>query len=105
MVDGPQGLTSSVPPIVAATSPELAMVRLHGRREKTWEAAKVPTVERYRYLYDGEQLESWATQVADVAQQTKRVHVLFNNCHGNYGTTNAAEFGAMMGSEGVGLRA
>jgi uncharacterized protein YecE (DUF72 family) len=105
MVDGPQGLTSSVPPIVAATSPELAMVRLHGRREKTWEAAKVPTVERYRYLYDGEQLESWATQVADVAQQTKRVHVLFNNCHGNYGTTNAAEFAAMMGSEGVGLRA
>ena len=97
MVDGPQGLTSSVPPIEAVTSPELAMLRLHGRREKTWEAGNVPTVERYRYLYDDQQLESWATKVGDAARQTKRVHVLFNNCHGNYGTTNAAEFGAMLG--------
>ena len=48
MVDGPQGLESSVPPVAAVTTPELAMVRLHGRRSATWEAAKVPTVERYR---------------------------------------------------------
>ena len=34
MVDGPQGFKSSVPPIVAATSPELALVRFHGRRTR-----------------------------------------------------------------------
>jgi len=96
MVDGPQGLTSSVPPLVAVTSPELAMVRLHGRRAATWEAAKVPTVERYRYLYDPEQLAAWVPEVAEAAKSTARVHVLFNNCHGNYGTTNASEFGAMI---------
>ena len=38
IVDGPQGFKSSVPPIVAATSPELAVVRFHGRRAETWEA-------------------------------------------------------------------
>src|SRR2546423_170030 len=32
MVDGPQGFKSSVPPIAATTSPDLAVVRFHGRR-------------------------------------------------------------------------
>ena len=96
MVDGPQGLTSSVPPVAAVTSPRLAMVRLHGRRDATWEAPGVPTVERYRYLYDREQLESWLPPVAEAAKSAERVHVVFNNCHGNYGTTNAIEFETLL---------
>ena len=32
MVDEPQGFKSSVPPVVAVTSPELAVMRFHGRR-------------------------------------------------------------------------
>ena len=32
MVDSPQGFKSSIPPVVAATSPELAVVRFHRRR-------------------------------------------------------------------------
>ena len=52
MVDGPQGFKSSVPPIVATTHPDLAVVRFHGRRTATWESMKgLPTVERFRYLY------------------------------------------------------
>ena len=55
MVDGPQGFKSSVPPIVAVTSPELAVVRFHGRRTATWEdMGGLATVERFRYLYDRE---------------------------------------------------
>ena len=42
MVDGPQGLRSSVPPLAAATSPELALIRFHGRRVETWEAPASP---------------------------------------------------------------
>ena len=34
VVDGPQGFKSSVPPIVAAPSPDLAIVRFHGRRTR-----------------------------------------------------------------------
>lgn len=96
MVDGPQGLESSVPRVVAATSPDIAVVRMHGRRDDLWERRGVPTVERYRYLYDDQQLEEWSAPILDVARETQRVHVLLNNCHGNYGTTNAAEIGAMM---------
>lgn len=100
IVDGPRGLTSSVPPLVAVTSPRLAMVRLHGRRAATWEAASVPTVERYRYLYDREQLAAWVPEVMEAAKSTQRVHVLFNNCHGNYGTTNGTEFAALLTAQG-----
>ena len=34
VVDGPQGFKSSLPPVVAATSPDLAVVRFHGRRTR-----------------------------------------------------------------------
>ena len=35
LVDEPQGFKSSVPPITATTSPELAVIRFHGRRAET----------------------------------------------------------------------
>lgn len=100
MVDGPQGLDSSVPPIAAVTTPGLAMVRLHGRRAATWEAAKVPTVERYRYLYDHRELGAWVPKVEEAAAEAKRTVVLLNNCYGNYGAANAQELVAWLGSAG-----
>ncbi len=91
MVDGPQELESSVPPVTASTSSRLAIVRLHGRNRENWEAPGVPTVERYRYLYDEDQLLGWVPGILDVARESAYVHVVFNNCYGNYGTTNARE--------------
>jgi uncharacterized protein YecE (DUF72 family) len=96
MVDGPQGLASSMPPILAVTSPELAVVRFHGRRAETWEAAGVPTVERYRYLYDREELAEWVPRIREASRQARDVHVLMNNCYANYGTTNAREIAALL---------
>ena len=37
VVDGPQGFGSSVPAVWEVTSPELAIVRMHGRNTETWE--------------------------------------------------------------------
>ncbi|HEX8850046.1 MAG TPA: DUF72 domain-containing protein [Gemmatimonadaceae bacterium] len=91
IVDGPQGLPSSVPAVVEVTTPRLALVRLHGRRAATWEAAKVPTVERYRYLYSPQELTPWVERIEKVAEEAERTVVLYNNCYGNYGTTNARE--------------
>ena len=95
MVDGPQGFKSSVPPIDAATSPDLAIVRFHGRRTATWEATGVQTVERFRYLYDE---RSWPTGRRGSATrgQAKDTHVLFNNCYANYGATNALEMALLL---------
>jgi uncharacterized protein YecE (DUF72 family) len=96
MVDAPPGLESSMPPTVAVTSPRLAVVRLHGRRTATWEARNDPATERYRYLYDASELAEWASRFPDIAQRTQGVHVVYNNCHANYGTTNADEITGML---------
>ena len=96
MVDGPQGLKSSVPPITAVTSPDLAIIRFHGRRTETWEAKGIPVVERFRYLYDREELQEWAPRIREAAGQAKQTHVLMNNCYANYGATNAREMAKLL---------
>ena len=96
VVDGPQGFKSSLPAVVTATSPALAVVRFHGRRSATWEAQGVPTVERFRYLYDREELAEWAPRVGALAKEARETHVLMNNCYANYGSTNARELAKLL---------
>ncbi len=96
MVDGPQGLESSVPFVTGVTTPQLAMVRLHGRRAATWEASKLPTVERYRYLYSEHELTPIMPLIERAAAEATRTIVFFNNCYGNYGSTNAREMIRML---------
>jgi uncharacterized protein YecE (DUF72 family) len=99
MVDGPQGLASSVPPMVAVTSPELAVIRFHGRRRETWEAPNIPVVERFRYLYSPEELTEWVPRIREAAEEAREMHLLMNNCYANYGSTNARELAAMLDRE------
>ena len=99
MVDGPQGLRSSVPPIVAVTSPELAVVRFHGRRVETWEATGIPVVERFRYLYSEEELAEWVPRIREAAEEAHEMHILMNNCYANYGSTNARELARLLDRE------
>jgi uncharacterized protein YecE (DUF72 family) len=100
MVDGPQGFKSSVPPVVAATSPDLAVVRFHGRRTATWEDMKGrATVERFRYLYDEGELREWVPRVLEASGGAEDTHVLMNNCYANYGSTNARELAALLAEE------
>jgi uncharacterized protein YecE (DUF72 family) len=99
MVDGPQGLRSSVPPIVAVTSPEMALIRFHGRRVETWEASGIPVVERFRYLYSEQELAEWVPRIREAAEEAREMHILMNNCYANYGSTNARELAAMLEAE------
>jgi len=98
MVDEPQTRTS-LPPVMAVTSPRLAVVRFHGRRTETWEATGIPVVERFRYLYDEGELGEWVPRVREAAAAARDVHVLMNNCYANYGTTNARELAALLQAE------
>ena len=96
MVDAPPGTKSSVPPMSLVSSPKLAVVRFHGRRTETWEASGIPVVERFRYLYDPDELAEWVPRIHEAAQQAPEVHVLMNNCYANYGTTNAREIADLL---------
>ena len=96
IVDEPQGLPNSVPPVAAVTAPTLAIVRFHGRRDDMWNRRGVSVADKYRYLYDRDELASWIPRVLDVAETAEETHVVFNNCYANYGTTNAREMSAML---------
>lgn len=89
--DTPQGTAQSVPRRVAVTTPSLSVFRLHGRRSETWAKKGVSVAERFRYLYDPRELKEIIPDIADAGREAKRMHIVFNNCYGNYGTTNAME--------------
>ena len=96
IVDEPQGLPNSVPPVAAVTTPRLAILRFHGRRDDMWNRRGVGVADKYRYLYDRDELASWIPRVLQVAEKADETHIVFNNCYANYGTTNALEMSAML---------
>jgi uncharacterized protein YecE (DUF72 family) len=87
-VDIPQGHRDSIPPVLAATSPDLAVVRMHGHSDK-WDSKDIH--ERFGYRYTEAELAEWAPKVRALAQDTAGTHVLFNNCYRNYAQVNAQQ--------------
>jgi uncharacterized protein YecE (DUF72 family) len=96
VADTPPGTPTSLPRVPAITTENLGVVRLHGRRSELWGARDAHVVEKYRYLYDREELEDWLAVILELAEHTERLHVVFNNCYANYGTTNASEMAGML---------
>jgi uncharacterized protein YecE (DUF72 family) len=96
VADTPPGTPTSLPIAPAVTTPELAIVRLHGRRSEVWGAREATVLEKYRYLYDADELEEWLTVILELAEHAERTHVVFNNCYANYGTTNALEMAGLI---------
>ena len=92
-VDEPQGFASSVPQVWEITSPDLAIVRLHGRNREMWERKGLASsAERFNYLYSVSELEELAAPVRRLASAARRVHVLFNNCYEDRAQRNAVDF-------------
>lgn len=96
-VDEPQGFKTSVPPVVAATSEGLALVRFHGRNADNWQRKGISAAERFRYLYSDEELRSWVRPLKDLAAGVGETHVLMNNCYQDYGVRNAYQLGSLLG--------
>jgi len=96
VVDEPQGFRSSVPTVLEVTSPDLAIVRFHGRNAATWEAKGLSASQRFNYLYGEDELAERVTDVRQLAREAKEVHLIFNNCYANYGTTNARQIAELL---------
>jgi len=92
VVDEPQGFQTSVPPVVAATSPDVAMIRFHGHNAENWEKRGITAAERFRYLYSEDELREWVPAARRLAEESEQLHVLMNNCYADYGVRNAAQF-------------
>ena len=92
-VDMPQGHRDSIPPVVAVTDPDLAVVRLHGHSDK-WTSKDIH--ERFGYRYTERELEEWAPKVGTLAKDAGTTHVLFNNCYRDYAQTNAQQLAELL---------
>jgi len=95
-VDMPQGFDSSLPPVAAATSTDLAMIRFHGRDPEIWEKKTKTAAERFRYDYKEKELEEWAPKVEALAAEAKETHVVMNNCYENYAVKNARQLADLL---------
>ena len=93
IVDEPQGFSSSIPAVWEATSPELAIVRFHGRNAETWEKKGLASAAlRFNYLYSKTELRDLAASVRGLSESAEETHALFNNCYRDYGQRNAMDF-------------
>jgi uncharacterized protein YecE (DUF72 family) len=99
VVDAPA--VSGLGTVVEATSASLAVVRFHGRSDDTWNSREVSAAERFRYLYEPKELESWIPKVRQLAGQAAAVHLLMNNCYEDYGVRNAAELRQLLVESGA----
>ncbi|MET9930073.1 MULTISPECIES: DUF72 domain-containing protein [unclassified Streptomyces] len=93
-VDMTQTLTTSVPPVVRVTSPDLALVRFHGRNTAWGTGTKE---ERFRHDYTPEELSEWTPRIRAMAERAREVHVLFNNCCGDAAVRAAESMRQLLG--------
>jgi uncharacterized protein YecE (DUF72 family) len=90
VVDGPQGFATSVPSVWEVTSPELAIVRMHGRNAETWEKKGLEaSSERFNYDYSDDELQELGEKIKALSGQVKTVHAIMNNNYQDQGQRNA----------------
>jgi uncharacterized protein YecE (DUF72 family) len=65
-----------VPPIVAATRDDLAVVRLHGHNDAAWGHTHTSPVEPVQYTYTDDDLAPWIERVRALEREVPQVHVL-----------------------------
>ncbi len=96
-VDAPQMPgAASMPPVTAVTGP-WGYVRFHGRNREMWNARTLTAADRFDYLYEPAELAEWKTPIAEMAAQTERTWVMFNNCKYDYAPRNAREMATILG--------
>ena len=90
IVDGPQGFGSSVPAVWEVTSPELAIVRMHGRNAETWQKKGLTaSSDRFNYDYSDAELREIAGKIKELAKSVPVVHAVMNNNYQDQGQRNA----------------
>jgi uncharacterized protein YecE (DUF72 family) len=82
----------SLGPSTQATA-AIGYVRLHGRRYDTWfsDDTKIPSHERYNYLYSAEELAPWVSRVQKVGEQARNTFVITNNHFQGKAVVNALQ--------------
>lgn len=98
VTDEPHNLNNGIPQVETVTTPELAMVRLHGRNTEGWfnQGANWRKT-RTLYKYSEAELQAIADLMRRLATQAKDVCVIFNNNSGKDAAPNALRLQAILG--------
>ena len=69
VLDKPHGARNSIPSVRGVTNPELAIVRLHGRNEATWNLKDSTSAsDRFKYDYSDEERAALAEPIQQFAR-------------------------------------
>ncbi|KFM98970.1 DUF72 domain-containing protein [Bacillus clarus] len=95
--DEPQAGIGSVPLVLEATHPEIALIRFHGRNVHGWlDKGENWRAVRCLYRYNKKELEEWVERLEILKKKTKDIYVLFNNNSGGDAADNAKQLMEMM---------
>jgi uncharacterized protein YecE (DUF72 family) len=96
-VDKPQHGSGTMSRVIAATTPKLAMIRLHGRNAGTWYKRLEKTGHRFDYVYPPNELQEIAKNVRLLAQLAESVPVAVNTNNNSQGPINALALAEILG--------
>jgi uncharacterized protein YecE (DUF72 family) len=88
-----------LPPLVDVVTATFAYIRFHGRNEAAWWSSD--SASRYDYLYDDEELRSWAERIRGIAGRVQRIFVYYNNYLRGQAVSNARDFAALLARGGL----
>ncbi|KLU23861.1 hypothetical protein EOS_23250 [Caballeronia mineralivorans PML1(12)] len=98
VVDEPQGSSNSIPAIWETTHPRLALIRLHGRNQETWNIkGGVASSSRFKYEYNEDELGSIASQIIEISKAVELTHVVLNTNYEDQGQRNALKLMRVLG--------
>jgi uncharacterized protein YecE (DUF72 family) len=97
VVDGPQGVGNSVPPVWEVTSPRLAVVRMHERNHATWALKGLKAAsDRFNYDYSDQELSEIAARVVELSEAVPVAHAVMINNYEDRGQRNARTLSALL---------
>jgi uncharacterized protein YecE (DUF72 family) len=91
-----------------ATTPD-AYVRFHGRNAVNWwgpravagEGTATRGGDRYDWDYSRDELGSWMRKITQLAEQSRRVYLFFNNCHAGQAARSAKLMQELLRQQGL----
>lgn len=95
-VDEPQGLKTSVLPVIEATA-SIAAVRFHGRNRESWEEKGIPAEDKFHYNYSEAELREWEPKLRLLSGQAEAVHVIFKTKPASLAVENALQMQNILG--------
>ena len=97
VVDAPPDIPNTIPSVWEVTHPQLAIVRLHGRNQGTWNLKGLSSsAERFNYDYTTAELAELARRTRELSRQVEMTQVIFNNNYEDQGQRNGREMIALL---------